>query len=267
MVELEQTLTAVEEAAVATVAAARGLTAVTRKMQKAARTGNIANLKRGPSALDASLQVLQRAVEALNQQTAEAEEWPSRTDEGEQSFEDCYSSELRSAASVKGLNVSELDGQLISFPSILRVDDRAVVIDQKKVPDIRPSHIVRTLVENQRKLDRFKPERILESMYSVYQVLAKEYPTPLPTGDGPLVPLAKIYRQLTLLPGTSREYTKADFSRDLYLLEYKDIRRTKKGVEVSLIGSTGTRQSGYFSFVSHDGHEAKYYGIRFRNRA
>lgn len=266
MSAFEETLDSVEAAALEYTKAARALTRATGKIRRAAKVGKIADL-RDSGALDARLDDLRRTVEQLRACAASAAEWPSEPDENDRAFADRYSSELGTAARGRGLHMTEMDDRLISFPSTVRVmpKDRVVVIDQKRVPGIRPSKVVDRLLTNSRNLRKYKPERVLEAIWAAYSDLTADAAPSLPMGDGPVVPLTKIYRSLTRLPGTTRLYTKVDFARDLYLLEYNDIRATRKGVAFNLLGSSATRRrSAYFSFVGADGSEAKWSAIRFR---
>ena len=86
---------------------------------------------------------------------------------------------------------------------------------------------------------------------------------------GPTVRLSEIYEMFTpavLLPGSNREYGRADFARDLYLLDTSGVSKTRSGATVSFPASTGTRtpnQQDIFSFVSPEGRVVNYYGIRF----
>ena len=43
------------------------------------------------------------------------------------------------------------------------------------------------------------------------------------------MPLDRIYRLFTSLPGSSREYDRTDFARDLYILDTNGPKRTKQG--------------------------------------
>ena len=80
-----------------------------------------------------------------------------------------------------------------------------------------------------------------------------------------VVPLARIYRLLTSLPGAGRDYDRTDFARDLYRLQANGPMRTRKGAAVSFPASSGTRQAkrDLFTFVGPDGQDVVYYGIRF----
>ena len=79
-----------------------------------------------------------------------------------------------------------------------------------------------------------------------------------------VVPLERIYKLFTSLPGTRREYATTDFARDIYRLETSGQTTTRSGASVSFPASTGTRSAkGLFTFVGPDGQDVQYYGVRF----
>ena len=80
------------------------------------------------------------------------------------------------------------------------------------------------------------------------------------------MPLVRIYRMLTSLPGSDREYGRTDFARGLYLLETGGHDKTRTGATVSFPASTGARSpraADLFTFVDADGQDVHYYGIQF----
>lgn len=81
-----------------------------------------------------------------------------------------------------------------------------------------------------------------------------------------VVPLLEVYNLLTLLPGQSKEYSRQEFARDIYLLDQSRVAKTKKGLVVSFPASTGTRSvTSTITVITQNGHEKKYYGISFVN--
>ncbi len=67
---------------------------------------------------------------------------------------------------------------------------------------------------------------------------------------GATVKLASVYSVLTLLPGASRDYTRPEFARDLYLLDQSGVTVTKNGRVLSLPASALTRGSGVLTTVT-----------------
>ena len=251
-----------ERAAASTVKSAAAMVKLARQLQKAAKEGNITAIKRSQGRLDDALSVLRQTVANAIQS------WPFQNGEEEKYLKDGYADELRRAASGLGLTIRERDGRLVSHPSIVSIipGDRAVRIDKKKVSTIRPSHLAGILLENQEKPGRYPAGRFLEALYEVYSELVREDSSDrlMKGGPGRVVPLARIYKLFTSLPGSGRDYAPMDFARDLYQLETSGVTKTKSGASVFFHASTGTRSDrGVFTFVGPDGQDVKYYGVRF----
>ena len=262
----DDVLIAAEADAAQTLAAASGLASLARRLKKAAVDGNLGVLHKLGGELDDHRTQVRATTHDLGISLNSVRLWPASGINEAVSFKERYSSELRAVAAASGINIEERDGHMASFPSVVSVsDERSVAIDRKKLPGIRPSRVVDKLQENRRKIDRYSPAQFLEALHNVYAHLAKnEMSKSLQTGEGPVVPLIAVYKILTVRPGSTRDYTKVDFARDLFGLEYKGLNRTKKGAEVALTGSSGTRQSGTFSFVGPDGQVGTWSGVRFR---
>lgn len=263
MTDLERAFDEVERAAASTLESAAGLVKQARTLQKAAREGHIARMKRARTGLDASLSGLMQAVANA------VESWPLPDEQEERYIEDGYSGEFSAVAAKNGLEIHERDGRLISHPSIVRLlpRDRAVRIDGKKVSTIRPSYLADLLLKNQKKDSRHKSDAFLESLYGVYAdiVQGESSGRLMPDDWQRVVPLARIYKLLTSLPGAGRDYDRTDFARDLYRLQTDGPARTRKRATVSFPASSGTRQAkrDLFTFVGPDGQDVVYYGIRF----
>ena len=263
----EQVLAEATDAANVAAKSAAEVAKSARKARKAALEGDVSALGRCPKDLAKTLDDLRRSVAVLEQSVNCAAAWPATVGDEQDSFSDRYTTELREAATADGLGIHERDGALISFPTVLRIEsDRSLRIDQKRIRTLRPSRVVSLLRDAQAKLGRHNPERFLDALYFVYEDMIKDQrKSSLAIGSIPPMPLSRIYRHLTALPGASRDYTKTDFARDLYILDSRGPKRAKrgKGPRVSFPSSTGTRERGFFSFVGPDGFEAKFYGIHF----
>lgn len=259
MDNFEQAFNDTEKAADLTLKSATALVKLARRLQKAAKDGNINGIRRACSSLENALGSLKQTVANT------VETWPFKDDEEEAYLEEDYTNELCRVAAEKGLVIRERDGLLISHPSIVHIlpGDRAVRIDRKKVVTLRPSYLAGLLKENQKKPRRFRPEAFLEALHKRYLSSAKAYPPTL-DGRGPVVPLAPIYEEFTSLPGIKREYSKMDFARDLYLLEDEGPRSTRTGARISFPAATGTKRAkDTFPFVGPDGQSITYYGVQF----
>ncbi len=262
VISLEQACSDTERAAEAARNSASKVASQSRALAKAARTGNIAGIKRSQEKLNEALKMLQQEVS--NAVVC----WPFSEEEELELFGRQFADALKDAATAKGLQIYERNGHLISYPSIVRIlpADRAVRIDKKKVSTARPSYLVDLLLANQKKSSGFSSQRFLQSLYDVYSDVATgASPDLLPESGGRVVPLARIYRLMTALPGSSREYDRSDFARDLYILDSNGPRRTRNGHAVSFPSSTGARKrsSDIFSYIGPNGDNAEYYGIRF----
>jgi hypothetical protein len=67
-----------------------------------------------------------------------------------------------------------------------------------------------------------------------------------------------------MLPGQSREYTKAEFARDIYLLDQSNQTTAKDGSRIEFHAGAGARvPRGALSVVTQHGEEKKYHGISF----
>ena len=143
------------------------LARLAKALEKAAKDGNIAAIKRAQSRLEDALNALRQ--EATNA----SDSWPFQEKEEEDYLKDGYVAELREIAANKGLNIYEQDGRLISSPSVLQVlpSVRAIRIDRKQVSAIRPSHLAGILMKNQKTPPRFQSGPFLECLYDAYKLV------------------------------------------------------------------------------------------------
>ena len=258
----EQAFDDTEKAANSVLESATALAKLARRLQKAAREGNINAIKKARVSLGGAMASLTQTV------TNAVETWPFVEEEEEKYLQKHYADELCDVAAEKGVSIHERDGVLISFPSVVRIlpKDRAVRIDKSKQAILRPSRLTEMLAEQQKKPPRFKTDAFLNSLHKVYSLLTRTQSSPLLTGTSdPVVPLVNIYEALTSLPGSSREYSRIDFAREIYLLEDSGALSTKVGgSRASFPSSTGTKRAkDTFTFVNPDGQVITYYGIQF----
>ena len=251
-----------ENAAESARQSATNLVNLTRRLQKAAKEGNIGAIKKARAGLNVALENLTQVV------TDAIQSWPYEDDEVAEYLKGGYTHELRRVALERGLEIHLRDEQLISHPSIVRIfpDDEAIRIDNKKISTIKPSYLADLLVANQQKRSRFSAKRFMEALYRVYLELVKEDASDglMKGGSGRVVLLARIYRLFTSLPGSGRDYAQIDFARDLYQLETSGVTETTSGAKVFFHASTGTRGGrNVFTFVGPQGQDIKYFGIRF----
>lgn len=262
MESFEQAFSDTERAAEATIAAANALARQAKALQKAAKEGNITAIKRQQVSLDAELSKLSQTV------NNSVRVWPFQEGQEELYLNEGYAAELIRVAAEQGLQIHELDGQLIISPSIVRIlpGSRAVQIGKKRTLTIRPSYLAGVLQANQKRASGYHPNQFLESLYGVYSDITREDGVErLMAGrQGRVITLERIYRLMTVLPRVRREYNETDFARDLYQLEASGVKVTRSGATVSFPTSTGARSSrGVFTFVDPKGNSISYYGIQF----
>lgn len=254
----EQGFADVERAAAAAERAAESLAAVAKALVRAAQEGNI-------GAIDRNAQKLNDAAQAVAQETLNARSaWPFSASAEEQFLQNDYTAELLAAAQAVGLKMQSRDGLLLSYPFIIRIlpAERAVRINKTRFPGLRPSRLVAKLKADQDRKSRATVEPFLEALYAAYQLVAGRH------DKGASVPLARIYRAFTLLPGTASDYTRDDFARDLFSLDRSGVTHTRSGACLSLPASTGTKApASTFVCVAPDGQVVTYYAIRFTEGA
>lgn len=254
MTTLEQAFADTERAADAAAKAASGLAAIAKQLARAAQDGDIPRIRR-------TTEKLGSAVKAADQEAANARAvWPLTEEQVQAYFEREYEEELLQHAKEAGLEMRKSDERLVAFPTLVKImpADAAVLVNRKKVFTTRPSKLVAVLKAEQSKKPKFAPDRFIESLFSAYRLVMGE------ARRGQPALLGAIYEAFTLLPGSSREYDKSEFARDLFLLDRSGIDKTKSGARLSFPASTGTKTArGTLSFVAPDGELVTYYGVSF----
>ena len=259
-VTFEEAFAAVEAAAEASEVAIKALVATARRLKKAAQEGAIARVRREGEQLTTVLAALRDAVQEA------AASWPFAESEEDAYLTERYADELRSVAAARGLNVIARDEALVCSPSIIRLvpAERALRIDGKKRSALRPSQVADKLKESQQRASGGNPQRFLEALFKAFRIVCGRQPRSTLFDSERLVTLNEIYDVFTSLPGSSLQYTRMDFARDVYLLDTSDMKTTKSGARISFHASTGARSaSKTFSFVDRAGNLIPYYGIRF----
>lgn len=242
-------------------AAARSANVLARELKRArsaAASGQVRELRR---ALDAAADLARELELALADACASYD-----VDETELLASGAYAKELLATASEAGVAMFEEDDRLLCYPSIVRVlpGDLALEIDRRRVRGLRPSVVVAQLERAQNAGPRFKPAPFLTSLLAAYDLVV--------AGQGKMsnavVRLLDVYSVLTLLPGQSREYTKPEFTRDLYLLDQSGVTEVgPTGRRLRWAASTGTRLSGVLTTVARSGQQQRYWGIAFEQAA
>lgn len=246
---LEMACRSAEEASQAVSKAAKRLDRAARALEQAARTGDLAKLAKGAGELDSAIgesgEAFMRARRA----------WPYGEGEIAAYLSGPFGDELARTALGAGLKLSRLDDRWTAFPVVLEVlaKARAVRIDGKRLTSLRPSAIVDQIRKRQA-IQGGKPERFIEMLYSAYRAL----------GQTRGVHLQDIYDLLTILPEAKAGYSRADFARDVYLLESSPVRTTKDGKTLSFMGATGVKGSAkVLTVIPPDGMPKHYHAILF----
>jgi hypothetical protein len=254
---LEPALRHTEADADASLRAAAAVTRALKRLRSVVHDGNLREIR-------AALASAQQAVEALEQQVAAtADGW--NFDEASYLASGGYIRELLETARRMQLRIFEQDERLYSYPSLVRVlaSERTLLIDRARERRLRPSLVVEHLRSLQERPPRFSPEAFLGTLFRAYSVLVRRH------GSGareraPVERLAQVYELLTLLPGQSREYSRQEFARDIYLLDRSGVTETRDGFVVSFPSSTGTKTaSGVITAITETGQERRYWGIAF----
>ena len=254
---LEEALARTESDADAVLKAAAAVTKSVKRLRSAAQVGNLREL--GPT-----IGAAEQAIAALRQQFADAKRgWDF--DEEAYFANGAFPRELVRTAERLNVRIFEADERLYCYPLLIRVlaNERSVLIDKQRERRVRPSVLVNHLKELQARPARFRSEAFLEALFEAYATLAVRHGKQA-LGSGRVERFLDVYDLFTLLPGSSREYSRQEFGRDLYLLDQSGVTTTKKGYLVSFHASTGTRSAGStIRVIAEDGRDKVYYGISF----
>jgi hypothetical protein len=244
----------VEDEAAAASRAARQLDKAIRALGRAARTGEATKLRRAAEAIPKA------AAEAAEAARRAAASWPYDDDAVSAYLQDGYEAELVATAREAGLELTPLDDRWAAFPVVVRVvpGRRSVVLDRATVRALRPTAVVAAITAR-RGRPSTRPQDFIEVLHRAAVRVAGGDADRMRRG----VELADVYDTLTLLPEARRAYSKADFARDLFLLDTSGLHQTRSGVDVRLSGSTGTKGgSRVFSVVPPDGPPRNYRYVR-----
>ncbi|MCX7621938.1 MAG: hypothetical protein N2037_13980, partial [Acidimicrobiales bacterium] len=184
--------------------------------------------------------------------------WVVREDEIERYLANGYQAELIAQGRNSGVTISPLDDRLMAFPVVIQIQPKrwALRLDRKRVTALRPSRVVDAIRSHQKR-PAAKPEQIIEMLYRAYRRMVDDT-----LGKG--VTLVELYDVLTLHPEAKRAYSKADFTRDVFLLDTSGLRKTRTGAVVSFPAATGTKGSSkVLTIVPSGGMPKHYYAIRF----
>ena len=251
---LEQKLCEVDIVADEVVRATKELSQVTKKIRKASETGDLQQLHR-------CLGLFSQLNERLGTMGANL---ASMLEFGEEAYlgSDAFLNELAEAASAAGVRAVLGDKVLYSYPLAVKVQpqNRLLLVGKHRDTRLRPKFVAQQLKRLQSDTKRISESAFIEVLYSAYKLPLRAKHSAL----GRVVPLSEVYDILTLLPQVSRDYSRHDFSVDVYRLDKSGIHTTKDGSSMTLPASTGTRAtSGVLSVIGDTGAEIRYYGLAF----
>jgi hypothetical protein len=251
---LEAALAEVERQTEATLKTAGAAITQLRKARAAAKVGQLRELRKAMALAQGVSTELAESVRSL-QESFDLDEQDYLASGG-------YTKELLAAAESAGVAVFEEDDRLMCYPSLVRVlaGDAAVEVDKVRERRIRPSVLVGLLAATQERSPRFKPEPFLDSLRGAYELVVAG------TGKSPdsVVRLLDVWSVLTLLPNQSREYSKQEFARDLYLLDQSGVTATPRSPRrLRWSASTGTKGAGVLTTVARSGQQQRYWGVSF----
>lgn len=194
-------------------AAARTVAVLTRELKKARAAAVVGQVRELRRILDAATA---QSTQVANAVRAAAESYDVDAADLLSSGE--YAKELLAAAEAADVAMFPDDDRLLCYPSIVRVlpTEAALEIDRKRARGIRPSVVVGQLGKAQRAGSRFKPTPFLASLLAAYDLVVARQSK----ATGTVVRLLDVCGVLTLLPGQARDYSKAEFASDLYLLDH-----------------------------------------------
>lgn len=228
-------------------------TAALQRLQKAVATGNLRDIEK-------LRQTARSATEAARQCAEECA--PFEFDAGAYLSKDgAFLAELIEAAEKLGVRLSARDGVIFSYPVLLRPEpaSAAARIDKKLVPTLRPETLAAILKQAQGRDPKSRPQQFIESLFDAYELVRAQ------RGIDAYIdqPLVRLHEVLTILPGL--DYSRLDFTRDLYFLDISDVEETRKRYRMSLPASTVSRERNapILRFVTRDGYEKEYASIRF----
>ncbi len=176
--------------------------------------------------------------------------------------------ELAAAAQAAGVVLVRRDGRVTAFPVALRLDGRAqgVRIGRRLERRIRPSFLVAQLKTLQQRPERFNARQFLDRLFRLYASHARAEDLswrPARPGQGPLVPLAELHDDLTVLPAAAADYPQEEFVADLLRLDRQPDAAGSQGHRFELGGSTGRKGGKRLTLFDEAGEQHDYYAIRF----
>jgi hypothetical protein len=223
-----------------------------REARDAARSGNCKALNGAIDSATSGTKDLIGVVDALRS------EWS--LDVTEYLSGGHFAAEVTAVASSAGIRVLSEGDRLISYPTVVRVRPElsSVEIDGHRHAGLRPSGIVAALQRARTRAGYFQASPFLEALEAAYLTSTMGGP---PVGQ--VVRLVTLWDLFTLRPGSERDYSKAEFGRDLNLLDESGLTVTRACRTMAFAASSGPRIDGGITAVGRDGEMHIYWGVAF----
>jgi len=257
---LEDTLAAVDAYLSDVERRAAALLKSTRRLRRAASEGAVASL---PAAIAAAEEEAARVGKPFADAAA-----TFSYDVAEAFASGAWLDELAAVAKTAGVVLVRRDGRVTSYPVALRLDGRVqgVRVGRRLERRIRPSFLAAQLRALQQRPERFNARQFLDRLFRLYESKARAKDAswrPAHPGQGPLVPLAELYDDLTVLPAAATDYPQKEFVADLLRLDRQPDSLGSRGHGFELGGSTGRKGAKRLTLFDEAGEQHDYYAIRF----
>lgn len=258
---IEATLDDMRAAARRVSKLAKELDATSRALEHAAAKGELNRLKAA----------MERAA-ALHRQTEDevvrlTNSWPMDDSAVDQVLDRNLMAEVADLLKQQGIELHRYGSGWSVSPLLLRVDakSRAIKIDRTRLATLRPS-LIAAAVAAARQRPSSRPDQFIETLYTAYRSAVGSISlTEQPTRLGSSIPLSEVYKSLTLLPESRREYPIESFTRDLYVLDRSGVATTKGGLRMFFSSSTSSKGGGGVLTVLDDtGAPQNYFAVAFR---
>ena len=165
--------------------------------------------------------------------------------------------DLAAASSIAGVRSTE--GRLFSYPYVIerKKSGTALSIGARTTKNIRPSAVLRALADARKRGSRFDPQTLLDAVETIYDVKRRSQATDL-------VAIDEVYRILTAMPGSEKEYPFLDFLANLDEIKRSGVLtgKTRRSVDLPAPSTTG-KGGKAFRIIREDGREQLYHMLRF----
>jgi hypothetical protein len=234
---------------------AKALVKLVSRAQKALLSGDLAAISKAIAEIRPCTQAIDESLEKLSS---------FRSKEVEEAFRDeRYFREIVDLARRDGFGgVRSTEGRLFSYPYVIERKKAAPVLSlgSKAVKNIRPSAVLKSLMETRKAGSRFDHGKLLEAVETIYDVRRRGQETDL-------VPIDEIYRLFTIMPGSEKGYAFLEFLATLDAIKRSGTATVKSARLLDLPPPSTTGKSGKaFVIVREDGREQLYHMLRFVSR-